>query len=199
MIFKAIEFAARAHAGQYRKGTYIPYICHLMNVCQILGIYKCSKEVMTAGILHDVLEDTPTTIADLEKAFGRAVTDMVVGASEPDQVAGKKFKAFTWKKRKTHTLEYLANSASSDILMISCADKLDNIRSIGRDYRELGEKVWFRFNAGRSQQEWYYTSLAKIFTARAVNEGTSLRALSAIFFDEVQDCFKISANKKDPR
>jgi (p)ppGpp synthase/HD superfamily hydrolase len=61
MIFKAIEFAAKAHAGQYRKGTKIPYICHPMNVCQILASLKCSPEVMAAGILHDVLEDTRIT------------------------------------------------------------------------------------------------------------------------------------------
>jgi len=193
MIFKAIEFAARAHAGQYRKGTDLPYICHPMNVCQILVGYKCSKEMVIAGILHDVLEDTSMTKADLEQNFGKEITDLVVGASEPEQMQGNWFNAFNWGKRKTNTLDKLGKSATGDILMVSIADKLDNIRSIKRDYRELGEKVWLRFNAGRAQQEWYYTSLARVFRARAVKEGPGFRALSEIFENEVQECFNISA------
>src|SRR4030042_5810229 len=110
---------------------------------------------MTAGILHDVLEDPPATESDLEKIFGKKITEMVLGASEPDQVQKKTFKVFTWKKRKTHTLEFLRDTAPGEVLRISCADTLDNIRSIKRDYQEQGEKIWMRFNAGRKQQEWY--------------------------------------------
>jgi (p)ppGpp synthase/HD superfamily hydrolase len=199
MIFKAVEFAARAHAGQYRKGTAIPYICHLMNVCQILGYYKCSREVMTAGILHDVLEDTSTTVSELEKIFGKKVTELVLGASEPDQVQKKTFKAFTWKKRKTHTLGFLRETATGDVLRISCADKLDNIRSIKRDYREQGEKIWMRFNAGRNQQGWYYKSLAEIFLARAAGEGEVFRSMAEEFRKEVYECFQGTTGVKNGR
>jgi hypothetical protein len=74
--------------------------------------------------------------------------------------------------------------------LISCADKLDNIRSIRRDHLELGDKVWLRFIAGRKGQEWYYTSLSDIFKERAVNEGMSFKILSEEFISEVDDFFK---------
>ena len=77
MIFRAIKFAADAHEGHYRKGTNIPYISHLMNVMKILCENNCSDEVVVAGILHDVVEDTPITIEQVERKFGKTVADMV--------------------------------------------------------------------------------------------------------------------------
>lgn len=58
MVFKAIKFVADAHQGHYRKGTNIPYISHLMNVMKILCEYGCDKEIVTAGILHDVVDES---------------------------------------------------------------------------------------------------------------------------------------------
>src|SRR5665647_24789 len=73
MVFKAIKFVADAHQGQYRKGTNIPYISHLMNVMKILCENGCDKEIITAGILHDVVEDTSVTIEQVERLFGKRV------------------------------------------------------------------------------------------------------------------------------
>jgi len=100
MIFKAIEFAAKAHAGQYRKGTRVPYLVHPLNVAKILIDSGCSDVVAVAGILHDTVEDTPITLDEIRKHFGQAVAELVAGASEPD-------KSDTWENRKKHTIEYL--------------------------------------------------------------------------------------------
>ena len=59
-IQKAITYAAIKHEGQKRKGTNIPYIIHPMEVMQILTAMDCSQDVIIAGILHDILEDTGT-------------------------------------------------------------------------------------------------------------------------------------------
>ncbi len=56
MIFKAIEFAAQAHAGHFRKGTKIPYIIHPLAVAKILIENEYSEEIVIAGILHDTIE-----------------------------------------------------------------------------------------------------------------------------------------------
>jgi len=65
MISQAIEFAAGAHRGQYRKGSKIPYNIHPLNVGKILIEHGCFDEVVIAGILHDTVEDTPVTLDNI--------------------------------------------------------------------------------------------------------------------------------------
>jgi len=158
MIFRAIEFAARAHRDHYRKGTRIPYIVHPLNVTKILIEYGCAEEVVVAGILHDTTEDTPVTLGDIRKEFGDKVAVLVEAASEPD-------KSDTWEHRKSHTIEYL-KTAPMDVLTLSCADKLDNVKSIIEDVEKDGEFVWDRFNRPKDDQEWYYRSLAGVLNSR---------------------------------
>ena len=158
-IFKAIEFAAKAHAGQFRKSTNLPYILHPLGVGRILIEYDFPEEVVIAGILHDTIEDTSVSLKDILKGFGRDVKRIVEGASEPNR-------SDTWAKRKQHTVDYL-KTASIDVLLVSCADKLDNINSIKKDYRKMGDKLWDRFNAKKEKQEWYYKSLSKAFLGRS--------------------------------
>ncbi len=159
MIFRAIEFAARAHRNHYRKGTRVPYIVHPLNVAKILIEYGCPEEVVIAGILHDTTEDTPVTIGEIRKEFGDKVAALVEAASEPD-------KADTWENRKSHTIEYL-KTAPVDVLILSCTDKLDNVKSIIEDVEKDGESVWNRFRRPKDDQEWYYRSLVEVFHARA--------------------------------
>ncbi|HOD34322.1 MAG TPA: HD domain-containing protein [Syntrophales bacterium] len=159
MIFRAIEFAARAHRDHYRKGTRIPYLIHPLNVAKILIEYGCPEEVVVAGILHDTTEDTPVTSGEIREEFGDKVASLVAAASEPD-------KSDTWENRKNHTIDYL-KTAPMDVLILSCADKLDNVKSIIEDVEKDGESVWGRFRRPKDDQEWYYRSLAEIFNSRA--------------------------------
>lgn len=155
-IFSALRFATNAHSGQFRKTTKIPYIVHPISVMQILINNNASDDAVMAGILHDTLEDTPTTENDLRCIFGDHITDLVIGASEPD-------KSEPWEARKIHTIETLNQTDDLEQLMVVCADKLSNISSIATDLGKYGNEIWTRFNRGYEQQKWYYCSLAKIF------------------------------------
>ena len=57
MINKAIEFATRAHAGQFRKGTRRPYIVHPIEVGDIVSTMTKDEEIISAAVLHDTIED----------------------------------------------------------------------------------------------------------------------------------------------
>ena len=162
MIFQAIEFAAKAHSGQFRKGTKIPYIVHPLGVAKILIEHDCPEEVVVAGILHDTVEDTPITIDNIRHSFGEKVASLVQCASEPD-------KSDTWENRKRHTIEYL-KTAPKDVLLVSLADKLDNIRAIRADYERVGDSLWTRFNGPKESQTWYYRSLVDVFSERPIGE-----------------------------
>ena len=158
-IFDAIEFAARAHAGQYRKGTRIPYIVHPLAVARILIESDAPDDVIQAAVLHDVIEDTDVKIQELRAAFGDTIAELVQDMSEP------KHRTDTWENRKRHTLEFL-ETAPQNVLLIKVADQLDNIRGLEQDFLHQGEAVWKRFNRGRAQQEWYHRGLADVFRRR---------------------------------
>lgn len=159
-LFDAIEFAARAHRGQFRKLTRVPYIVHPLAVAQALIGWGASDAVVVAGVLHDTVEDTDATLADIEARFGAEVAVLVAAVSEPD-------KALPWEARKEHTIAAL-REAPLDALQLVCADKVDNLRSMVQTLSEEGEEaLWARFKRGREAQRWYYGAVAELVRARA--------------------------------
>lgn len=149
-IHNAIIFATLKHKSQKRKGTDIPYIVHPMEVMQILTACGCGEDVITAGILHDTLEDTDTTPEEIKENFGQKVLEIVQTESED--------KSKTWKERKQHTIDEL-KEAEEGTQIVCLADKLANLRSIYADFQTDGNKLWKRFNAPKENIKWYYESV----------------------------------------
>lgn len=163
IVSKALVFATEHHQHQHRKGTKIPYMVHLLNVCKLVAENNCSDEVLAAALLHDVVGDTDVTIEEVEAQFGKKVAEIVRGATELEKLEKKAIeKKSTWQERKKHTIHFLQHEATIDQLLVSGADKLDNLRSIVHDHKKIGEKIWSRFNASKEQQAWYFTSIATI-------------------------------------
>jgi len=161
----ALTVAWEAHKHQKRKVTYSPYIVHPVEVAVILINNGANEDQITAGLLHDTLEDTEITLSEIMEKFGENVARLVVGASEPDKIelvnklTNKQEKA-SWKQRKKHTIEYLSE-APDEVKMITCADKLSNIRSMMADYKIIGNELWSMFNANCEDQKWYYQGIVK--------------------------------------
>ena len=152
LIDSALVFAARAHAGQTRKATDIPYIVHPVGVMLILlEIGETDPELLAAALLHDTVEDTDITLTQIQDTFGGRVAKIVEGCSEPDR-------SDTWEARKQHTVAYL-KTAPRAVQLITAADKLHNLRSLMTDYAELGEALWSRFKRGQAKTAWYYRAL----------------------------------------
>ena len=151
MLHKALYYAAQAHDGQHRKGTMVPYIVHPYEVAQILMAEDADEEVVAAGMLHDILEDTAITLENIRDVFGERVALMVLACTEN--------KKDSWEERKQHTIQYVKNHCPYEVMLIICADKLSNLRSIRDDLSEAGEKVWDKFHRGRNEQRWYYEGL----------------------------------------
>lgn len=175
LIDQALEFAAKAHYSQFRKGTDIPYISHPYGVGMLLLKAGCEEEVIIAGILHDTLEDTDTSEEEILEHFGQEVLIIVKGCSEPDKKA-------SWEERKQHTIDYLKQAPLS-VRQVACADKLHNLRSIKRDLAVMGEEAWEKFNRGKEMQEWYYSELVKSL------EYNGLFPLLDVLKDEVKKVF----------
>ncbi|WP_088006099.1 HD domain-containing protein [Indiicoccus explosivorum] len=150
---KALIFAAIKHEGHYRKGTNIPYIVHPIGVAWLLRDAGMPEEVVAAGLLHDTVEDTSATEAEIDEQFGEEVLQLVKAASEPD-------KSLPWEERKQHTIDGISTRAVNEAVLIT-ADKLHNVRSIQQDADVMGEEAWLRFNRGKREQTWYYMSLVR--------------------------------------
>jgi (p)ppGpp synthase/HD superfamily hydrolase len=192
-IFDAIAFVAEKHRHHWRKGTPIPYISHLMNVMKILCEEDCPADIVIAGILHDVVEDTHVKVDEVKERFGEKVARLVVKASEQDKLedaaARKKDKETPWVERKQKTIDHLKNEADPDYLLVSAADKLDNIRAIRADYERVGDELWKRFNAGKKDIGWYYTEIGKALYEQAKKNGGPVERISAQLIQELKVVF----------
>ena len=188
IVTQALLFATTHHQHQHRKGTKIPYMAHLLNVCKIVAENNCSDELLAAALLHDVVEDADITIQEVETTFGHHIADIVRGATELDKLENKDLdKKSSWLKRKEHTIHFLSQEATIEQLLVSGADKLDNLRSIVYDYSKIGDTIWTRFNASKEQQAWYYSSIANIM----VDKGKQNNVLAEFGNEMLELCKKV--------
>jgi len=161
---KAVEFATERHSKP-RKGTDIPYVSHLMGVSSLVMEFGGNEDEAIAGLLHDVVEDTGTTIEEVRDQFGNAVADIVDGCSETKCADGSSQER-PWKDRKDDYIAHVQNpDTSSSVLLVSMADKLHNLQCILHDYRRIGDELWTRFNpaSGKDGALWFYRTLADGF------------------------------------
>lgn len=167
-FLRAFEFAAKKHARQTRKASSIPYIAHLMGVASLVLEAGGDEDLAIAALLHDVVEDCggAPMLKEVRRRFGARVAKVVEGCTDADT-----YPKPPWQERKENYLRHLAE-ADEDTRLVSAADKLNNVRSIISDYREIGEFVWARFNGGREGTLWYYRSLRDEFLSHPLNRVT---------------------------
>ena len=156
-LAKVFEFAQHCHWGQKRKDG-LPYIVHPIAVAKMLRKAGYGDEVVAAGFLHDVLEDTGCELEDLEKRFGKKITKIVVEVTDKD-------KTVRWKKRK---LNYLNNlkKASRAALAVACADKADNIESFLLAYEKEGERFRSLFGGKAKERIKNYENIFFLIQTR---------------------------------
>jgi GTP pyrophosphokinase len=173
-FLRAFQFAAEKHAGQSRKASTIPYIAHLMGVASLVLEAGGDEDLAIAALLHDVVEDCggAPMLNEVRRRFGKRVAGVVEGCTDADS-----YPKPPWRERKEEYLRRL-RSADADTRLVSVADKLNNVRSILTDYREIGESVWARFNGGRDGTLWYYRVLCDEFLRRKPNRLTREFALA---------------------
>lgn len=155
-----VEFARKAHAGDFRKSTNEPYIVHPLEVCTVVATVTDDVDVLIAALLHDVVEDTSYTAEDIQKEFGPRVTGFVADESE-DKMEDIP-KAMSWLIRKEKFLEHLAK-APIESRTICLGDKVSNLRSTLMMYELKGEAMWEVFNQKDPKRHaWYYRSIADV-------------------------------------
>ncbi|MCR5666183.1 MAG: HD domain-containing protein [Eubacterium sp.] len=158
-LAQATTFAIIAHEGDYRKGTKIPYSAHPIEAGIITMSLTDDEDVIIAAFLHDVVEDTPYTLMDIEERFGTRVAQFV--ACESEDKMRHMSAAQSWDLRKQATIDHL-KEASREEKIICLADKLSNIRQSVKSYARKGDAMWEVFNQRDiKRQEWYYRSIGE--------------------------------------
>ena len=157
---RAAVFAVAAHSGMTRKGNGIPYISHPVEAAAIVAEMTDDQELIAAAVLHDVVEDTEVTLPEIQAYFGDRVAFYVAGESE-DKRRDLPPES-TWLLRKRETIEFLKTRADTGARMLALADKLSNLRSVARDVKVLGDRLWERFHQKeKSMHGWMYRETAE--------------------------------------
>jgi guanosine-3',5'-bis(diphosphate) 3'-pyrophosphohydrolase len=139
-VREALETARRAHAGQTRNGSGgMAYIHHPVAVAELLASHGFGDDVLAAALLHDVVEDSKITVAELRERFDPTVADLVDALSDDESIAD-------YRERKDEHRRRVA-AAGGDALAIYGADKLTNVGTLRSAYAEQGEAVAEEFKA----------------------------------------------------
>jgi GTP pyrophosphokinase len=126
LLARAYRFSAASHQGQHRASGE-PYLSHPLEVAHLLVDFKMDVTTVTAGLLHDVLEDTGTTKEDLEREFGREIADLVDGVTKIGKLA---FSSREERQAENFRKMLVAMARDLRVLMIKLADRLHNMRTL---------------------------------------------------------------------
>lgn len=161
----AVHLAAEIHSGR-RLGTEIPYMAHLLVVTGLVLEDGGDEDQAIAAMLHDSVEDGGgrQLLERLQREFGERVAEIVAACSDTLDPQGDRR---SWRERKVAYVAHLPDVYDDGVLRVALADKVNNARSIVRDYRAEGQALWDRFtNKSAADQLWYYDELLRFFSKR---------------------------------
>lgn len=138
----AIDVATERHAGQKRKSGE-PYIIHPLSVAAILIEWGLDADTVIAGVLHDTVEDTDTTLDEIETIFGRDVAFLVDGVTKVSQARAGMRDLSSYLPQTKDNLSKLLIAVGQDIrvIIIKLADRLHNMRTLEFQSREKQKKI----------------------------------------------------------
>ena len=194
-LTRAYQFSAKAHEGQFRKNG-DPFVSHCVEVAKILADLQLDTVTVASGLIHDVVEDTSVTVAEIEKEFGREVSEIVDGLTKIGHLPLN-----SKEDRQVENYRKLLVSIARDVrvIIIKLADRLHNMRTldwlpehkrerIAQETMDLYAPLAHRF--GMAQVKWEledlafkylepeaYRTLAKLVAAKRTEREALVRAL----------------------
>lgn len=125
LIIKSFDFSKKAHEGQFRLSGN-PYFFHVFETAKILAGLGMGPRVVSAGLLHDIIEDGKSTEKEIEKEFGSELLSLVKGVTKLGKLKYRGLKRHTESLRKF----FIATSQDIRVLIIRLADRLHNMRTL---------------------------------------------------------------------
>jgi GTP diphosphokinase / guanosine-3',5'-bis(diphosphate) 3'-diphosphatase len=137
LVSRAFRFSEKSHQGQQRASGE-PYLSHPLEVAGLLVDFKMDVTTVTAGLLHDVLEDTDATKDDLQREFGAEIADLVDGVTKIGKLA---FSSREERQAENFRKMVVAMAHDLRVLMIKLADRLHNMRTLDYLAPEKARKI----------------------------------------------------------
>jgi GTP diphosphokinase / guanosine-3',5'-bis(diphosphate) 3'-diphosphatase len=165
LLARAYRFSERAHAGQKRKSGE-DFVSHCVEVAKILADLQLDSVTVASGLIHDVVEDTAVTVADIEREFGREIAQIVDGLTKIGNLPLN-----STQERQVENYRKLLLSIAKDarVILIKLADRLHNMRTldwlppekrrrIATETRDLYAPLAHRF--GMAKMRWELEDLS---------------------------------------
>ena len=166
LLVRAYRFSEEAHRGQVRNSG-DPYITHCVNVAKILADLQLDSTTVASGLIHDVVEDTTITVADVEREFGKDVAAIVDGLTKISKLPT----GGSQEERQVESYRKLLLSIAKDarVIIVKLADRLHNMRTlewlpperqrrIAQETRDLYAPLAHRF--GMAKLRWELEDLS---------------------------------------
>ena len=137
VLERAYRFSEASHQGQHRASGE-PYLSHPVEVANLLVDFKMDVTTVTAGLLHDVLEDTHATKEELEREFGKEIAELVDGVTKIGKLA---FSSREERQAENFRKMLVAMARDLRVIMIKLPDRLHNMRTLRFLPPEKGRKI----------------------------------------------------------
>ena len=171
---RALTMVRTLQNGEARKGGgSVPYLAHSIGVSALVLEYGGTEDQAIGGLLHDVAEDNggERMLAIIAREFDETIAGYVRDLS--DSLVEDSDNKPPWYPRKKDYIEAYSTK-HTDVLLISAADKLHNVRAMVNDHKSVKGELWTRFDRKvkapigekRTQQLWYQSQLVKILNVR---------------------------------
>ena len=145
IVKKAFEFAQKKHEGQFRLYSHLPYFSHPKYVSEIIEQLTDDEILIAAALLHDVVEDTDTSLSEIEKLFGEDIAFLVDElTNKPEEMENRKKKDYMYEKIR---------NMSSPAFTIKLADRFHNVIFLEQDCKSGDQFSFFK---------WYYENTVYI-------------------------------------
>ena len=126
LLNRAYYFAKEHHKGQIRKSGE-PFLAHCVEVARLLAQLGLDHTTVAAGLLHDVIEDTPATYAEVAEQFGDKIAELIAGVTKIDQITYESREA---RQAETYRKMLLSMVKDIRVMLIKLADRLHNMRTL---------------------------------------------------------------------
>ena len=165
LLLRAYRYSARAHTGQKRRSGE-DYVVHCVQVARILADLHLDSTTVAAGLIHDVVEDTAITVADVEREFGPEIAQIVDGLTK---IGNLPFTSKEERQAETYRKLLLSVARDARVIIIKLADRLHNMRTlewmpddkkriIAQETRDIYAPLAHRF--GMARVRWELEDLA---------------------------------------
>lgn len=187
LIARAYHFAKERHEGQTRKSGH-PFLHHCVEVARLLAQLRMDHTTVAAGLLHDVIEDTPASYADVAGEFGDKIADMIDGVTKIDRLTYESREA---RQAETYRKMLLSMVKDIRVMLIKLVDRLHNMRTLEHLNSES------RVRTARETLE-VYAPLAHRFGLARIRwelEDSSLKFLEPEIYRELRD--KVAMKRRE--